>query len=152
MLARSFRSRAFALSTLALAGCASTTPAMSNEYARVSRVQPLTPTSRVLDADRIHRSGATTAWDAIRLLLPSYRMQSARGAPPQPLGMRDLEATTRLMIDGHLIRDLDALQAIPAAEVIAIHLLSATEAGIYFGPGSSSGAIIVQTRTGMRPR
>ena len=150
MLARSFRSRAFALATLALAGCASATPSTSTEYRRVSRVQPLTPTSRVLDADRIYRSGATTAWDAIRLLLPSYRMQSERGAPPRALS--DLEATTRLVIDGHLIRDLEALQAIPAAEVIAIHLLSATEAGIYFGPGSSSGAIIVQTRTGMRPR
>jgi hypothetical protein len=150
MLARSYRSRAFALATLALAGCASTTPGTSSEYARVSRVQPMTPTSRVLDADRIHRSGATTAWDAIRLLLPSYRMQSERGTPPRSLD--DLEATTRLMIDGHLIRDLNALQAIPAAEVIAIHLLSATEAGIYFGPGTSSGAIIVQTRTGMRPR
>jgi hypothetical protein len=150
MLARSYRSRAFAIATLALAGCASTAPGTSREYARVSRVQPMTPTSRVLDADRIHRSGATTAWDAVRLLLPSYRMQSERGAPPRALA--DLDATTRLMIDGHLIRDLTALQAIPAAEVIAIHLLSATEAGIYFGPGSSSGAIIVQTRTGMRPR
>ena len=156
MLARSFRSCASgALATLALAACASTTPSMSNEYAIVSRVAPLTPTSRVLDAERIHRSGATTAWDAIRLLVPTYRMWAARTTSLRmfsPTDAAHFEASTRLMIDGHQIRDLDALQAIPAEEVIAIHLLSATEAGVYFGPGSGGGAIVVQTRTMLRYR
>ena len=156
MLARAFRSRASAaLATLAMAACASTTSGTSNQLAMVSRVTPLTPTSRVLDADRIHRSGATTAWDAIRLLVPSYRVQSNRGSSLRMFGppdARHFESSIRLMIDGHQIRDLDALQAIPAEEVIAIHLLSATEAGTYFGPGSGGGAIVVQTRTMLRPR
>lgn len=154
MFARSFRSYASAaLAALAVAACASTTPSMSNEYAMASRVTPLTPTSRVLDADRIHRSGATTAWDAIRLLVPGYRVQpgritSLRFSPSDG----PFDGTTRLMIDGHQIRDLEALQAIPAEEVIAIHLLSATEAATYFGPGTGGGAIVVQTRTTLRIR
>jgi hypothetical protein len=156
MLARSFRSCATAaLATLTLAACASTTPGTSNEYAIVSRVAPLTPTSRVLDADRIYRSGATTAWDAIRLLVPSYRVQSPRTTSLRMSGTPDadhFQGATRLVIDGHQIRDLEALQAIPVEEIIAIHLLSATEAGTYFGPGSGGGAIVVHTRTMLRPR
>ena len=155
MLARSFRSQApAALATLVLAACASTTPRMSNEYVIVSRVPPLTPTSRVLDADRIQRSGATTAWDAIRLLVPSYHLQPGRTTSLRMFGPTEgsVAGTTRLMIDGHQIWDLDALQAIPVEEVIAIHLLSATEAATYFGPGTGGGAIVVQTRTMLRVR
>ena len=156
MLARSFRSRASAaLALLALAACASTNAGMSNEYAIVPRVTPLTPTSRVLDADRIHRSGATTAWDAIRLLVPSYRVQPSRVTSLRMfVGPTEgvFDGTTRLMIDGHQIRDLEALQSIPAEEVIAIHILSATEAATYFGPGTGGGAIVVQTRTTLRIR
>jgi hypothetical protein len=155
MLARSFRSCAFgSFATLALAACTSTTPGMSNEYAIVSRVPPLTPTSRMLDAERIHRSGATTAWDAIRLLVPSYRIQPIRTTSLRMFGPTEgsVRETTRLMIDGHQIQDLDALQAIPAQEVVAIHLLSATEAATYFGPGTGGGAIVVQTRTMLRLR
>ena len=69
-----------------------------------------------------------------------------------PTDAAHFDAGTRLMIDGHRIRDLDALQAIPAEEVIAIHLLSATQAGTYFGPGNGGGAIVVQTRTMLRHR
>jgi hypothetical protein len=155
MLARSFRSRGVAaLATLAMAACASTASPRSQEYVARSRLPYLTPASRVLDAERIRRSGAHTAWDAIRLLAPRYRLQSARitslrmsGAPD----VRRIESSIGLVIDGHQIRDLDALHGIPAQEVVAIHLLSATEAATYFGPGSSGGAIVVQTRTSLRP-
>jgi hypothetical protein len=156
MLARSFRSRGVgALAALALAACASAAGPVSNEYVAVSRVQPLTPTSRVIDAERIRRSGAQTAWDAIRLLVPSYRFQSARGSSLRMLGAssaRDFEPSIQLAIDGHQIRDLDALHAIPAQDIVAIHLLNAPEAAIYFGPGSGGGAIVIQTRTSLGSR
>jgi hypothetical protein len=153
MLARSFRSHgAAALVTLAMAACASTAGPGSEDYVTVSRVRSLTATSRVYDAERIRRTGAQTAWDAVRLLIPSYRLQPARGSSLQMLGVRDarqFESPIQLIIDGHQIRDLDALHAIPAGELIAIHLLSATEAGIYFGPATGVGAIVIQTKTSM---
>jgi hypothetical protein len=154
MLARSFRSRGLAAFTsLAIAGCASAVSLPSHEPVALARVPSLTPTSRVLDAERIRRSGAQTAWEAIRLLVPSYRFQSARISSLRTFSApntRDFASSIRLMIDGHQIGDLDALHSIPAREIIAIHVLSATEAATYFGPGSSGGAIIVQTRFGLR--
>jgi hypothetical protein len=118
MLARSFRSRGVAaLATLAMAACASTASPRSQEYVAQLRLPYLTPTSRVLDAERIQRSGAHTAWDAIRLLVPGYRLQSARVSSLRMFGapdVRRIESSIRLVIDGHQIGDRDALQAIPA--------------------------------------
>jgi hypothetical protein len=154
MLARSLRSRALTpLTTLAIAACASTASLPSHEPVTLARVPSLTPTSRVLDAERIRRSGAQTAWEAIRLLVPSYRFQSARSSSLRTFSApntRDFASSIRLMIDGHQISDLDVLHSIPTREIIAIHVLSATEAATYFGPGSSGGAIVVQTRIGLR--
>jgi hypothetical protein len=153
MLGRSVRSRGFALTTLAMAACASAASPLSHEHIALSGVPPLTPTSRVLDADHIRRSEAQTAWDAIRLLVPGYRFQSAHGSPLRLVrpDMRSAEPPVRLVIDRHHIRDLDALRAIPAQDIVAIHLLSAMDAAMYFGPGSGGGAIVVQTRMSTRP-
>ncbi len=155
MLARSFRSAGLiTLVVFAMSACASTTPTPSRELPASARIPSLSPMSRVLDAERIHRSSAQTAWDAIRLLVPSYRFQSARGALLQNFGGSDLgsiHSPIRLVIDGHLTGDLDALRAIPARDVIAIHVLNATDAGMYVGPGSA-GAIVVQTRNALRQR
>jgi hypothetical protein len=154
MLARSFRPRAVAIvGTLAITACASSTPPGAREYVAVARVPSLTPTSRVLDAERIRRSGAQTAWDAIRMLVPSYRFRPSRGLALRmfgPPGARPHDPSIRLVIDGHRIADPDALKAIPAEEIIAIHLLNETEAATYLGPSGEGGAIVVQTRFALR--
>jgi hypothetical protein len=157
MPARSFRSCGVAaLVTLAMAACASTAvPRSNDDYAALSRVPSLTPTSRVFDAERIRRSGAQTAWDAVRLLVPRHRLQSSRGPSLRTFDARDVryfESSIRLIIDGHQVRDTDALRAIPAREIVAIHVLSETEAVTYFGPGSGGGAIVVHTKTSFRQR
>jgi hypothetical protein len=149
MPASSFRlRRGTALATLAVAACASTGTSPSQERVLLSRVPSLTPTSRVIDAKRIRRSGAVTAWDAIRLLVPRYRLQPSRSSSLRMYGMPDarhFDSSIHLVVDGHLISDLDALQVIPAREILAIHLLNASEAAIYLGPGTGGGAIVVQT-------
>ena len=157
MLARLFRSSGVAaIATLAIAACASTAvPRSNDDFVALSRVASLTPTSRVFDAERIQRSGALTAWDAVRLLVPRYRLQSSRATSLRMFGAQDaghFESSMRLIIDGHQIRDFDALRAIPAREIVAIHLLSATEAATYYGPGSGGGAIVVQTHVWRGPR
>ena len=153
MLAQSFPSRGVAvLATFAMAACASTAVPRSRDYVALSRVTSLTPTSRVLDAERIRRSGAQTAWDAVRLLVPAYRFQSARGSSLpllSPLDARPSESSMRLLVDGHQLIDPDLLRAIPAGEIVAIHVLSATEAATYFGPATVSGAIVVQTHNSL---
>jgi hypothetical protein len=144
-----------ALATLAMAACASTASPRSQEYVALSRVSWLTPASRVFDAERIRRSGALTAWDAVRLLVPRHRLEAAYGASLRRFsapGMERLEMPIRLIIDGHQIVEMDALRAIPADDIVAIHVLTASEAATYFGAGGGGGAIALQTRFSLRSR
>jgi hypothetical protein len=156
VLPRSFRSRiGAALATLAVAACASTAISPSQENPTFSRVPPLTPASRVIDAERIQRSGALTAWDAVGWLVPSYGFQTSRGSALSMLVTRDprrVESSVRLYIDGHRMPELDVLRAIAAHEILAIHVLNPTEAATYFGPATSGGAIVIETRTAWRRR
>ena len=154
MLARSFRSRgAAALGTLAMAACASTASTPSRDYAAPSRFSALTPTSRVVDAERIRRSGAITAWDAVRMLVPRRYLDAARGASLRSLGVPGTDglASIRLIVDGHRM-DMEALRSIPATQIVTIHVLTASEAAIYFGSGSGARAIVIQTFTSLRSR
>jgi hypothetical protein len=148
MHARTVRSLgAAALFALALTSCASTASAPRSETEPL-RASPFTPTGRMYDATRINRSGAVTAWDAVRLLVPRYQLDAIRSGSllfgsssraGRPSGVR-------LVLDGHPMLDFDPLRAIPAQDVMAIHVLSAAEATQYsFGDGGQ-GAILVQTR------
>jgi hypothetical protein len=153
MLARIHR--ALCVSTLAVIGVVACAPATSSSVGEPlypATVPPLTPTSRVIDARRIQRSGSQSALDAIRALVPGYR-----GIEARQLGERWVTAlipsqgSLRVIVDGHPIADLESLRMIPARDLLAIHVLSAPDASIRFGPSFNGGAIVLQTRAGLRP-
>ena len=153
MPARSFRSSGVAaLATLAMAACASTAvPRSNDDYVARSRVPSLTPTSRVFDAERIARSGSQTALDAVRAFVPNHRLTDM--GPVTALGERTRSmsrGTVRIIVDRHPITDVEELRMIPAREIIAIHMLSATDATTHFGPSYHGGAIVIQTRASLR--
>jgi TonB-dependent receptor-like protein len=156
MLARTFRSRSVAaLAICAMAGCAYTASPLSQESVAPYRVRSLTPMSQVIDAERIRRSGAITAWDAVRLLVPRHRLEATRGPSLRMLGAPGMgapEASIRFIMDGHQIMELDALRAIPAREIIAIHILNASDAAMYFPASGGGGVIALQTRMSLRSR
>ena len=136
-----------------LAGCATTTTTASAPTAAA----PLTPMARYIDARRIHRSGAATAWDAVRLLSPSLPVVEVG-----PLGTRRSPATSgsgslglsrpRLIVDGFPLPEPDALRAIPASDVIDIQLIGSLDAMLHFGSGYGGGAIVIRTVHGARRR
>lgn len=150
MLARPIR---FALPLVAviLTACASAGSGSGRTPSPTARIAPLSPTSRVIDGDRIARSGVQTALDAVRTLVPSARMSPVAPATMPWLNSRALDrGTPRVLVDGHFIGDVEALRMIPAHEVLAIHVLSAADATIRFGPQYDGGAIVVQTRAALR--
>jgi hypothetical protein len=142
-----------ALFAFVLTSCASTAAAPRGEIAPL-RASPFTPASRMYDAERIRRSGAVTAWDAVRLLVPRYQLDAIRGGSLLygSSSRTGRVPAMRLVLDGHPMLDLDALRAIPAQDIVAIHVLSASEAAQYsFGDGGQ-GAIVVQTNASFRFR
>lgn len=157
MLARIHRVLcAGALLTVGVIACAPATSTSTASSRRPSRnvgpIPPLTPTSRVIDANRIQRSGSRSALDAIRAFVPGYRSLESRAVgtewssvAPAPGG------SLRVLVDGHPVGDLESLRMVPARDIIAIHVLSAPDAMIRFGPRFNGGAIVVQTLGSLRP-
>ncbi len=148
MLARPIRSVLPLLAVVATA-CASAGSASSRAPSNTARITPLTPTSRMIDRERIARAGVHTALDAIRMLVPNAHLSPTATVPW--LNTRALErGMPRVLVDGHWIGDVESLRIIPARDVLAIHILSATDASIRFGPHYEGGAIVVQTVASLR--
>ena len=151
MLARIHR--VLGLGTLATLGIIACAPATSStrQGRHAAPALPLTATSRVIDAERIQRSGSQSALDAIRALVPGYRSVDTS---PMGSGWAGVVGTPRgqlrVILDGHLISDAESLRMIPAADVLAIHVLSAPDATIRFGPSFTTGAIVIQTLATLR--
>lgn len=157
MLARIHRVLcAGALLTVGVMACAPATSTSTSAAVRPARnmgpVLPLTPTSRMIDADRIHRSGSHSALDAIRALVPGYRSLESRPLGTEWIGVTAASrGAVRVLVDGHPVGDVESLRMVPARDIIAIHVLSAPDATIRFGPSFNAGAIVVQTVGSLRP-
>jgi TonB-dependent receptor-like protein len=139
------------LATTALIACAPATSSALRESRYPSAAVPLTPTSRVIDAERIRRSGSTSALDAIRALVPGFRSIDTSPLSSSWPGT-DLMARgmPRVMLDGSMIVDVELLRMVRATDILAIHVLSAPDATIRYGSSFSSGAIVVQTQASLR--
>ncbi len=154
MVAPSFRSSALAAAaSLALASCASAPASGSAAYATSSR-PALSASTRTFNAEAIRRSGAITAWDAIRMLVPAHRLY-----PPIDASLRSATAGrngrndgVRFVLDGVPLLDSEPLRSIPADNLLSLRILSASEAALLVAGGSASGAILLETRYTLRRR
>ncbi|MDQ4079980.1 MAG: TonB-dependent receptor plug domain-containing protein [Gemmatimonadota bacterium] len=150
MLARPIRFVLPALAVVATA-CASARSGSGHTSSTTASIAPLSPTARVIDGERIARSGVQNALDAVRTLVPRARLSPMATATMPWLNSRATgRGTPHVLVDGHLIGDVESLRMIPAHEVLAIHVLSAADATIRFGPQYDGGAIVVQTRASLR--
>ena len=139
------------LAAAVVTACASAGSGSGRAPSTTASISPLSPTSRVIDGERIARSGVQNALDAIRTLIPTARMNPVASATLPGLNSRVTgRGTLRVLVDGHVIGDVESLRMIPANEVLAIHVLSAADATIRFGSQYDGGAIVVQTRASLR--
>ncbi len=100
--------------------------------------------------ERIAASGARTAWDALRLTVPTIQLRETRGAASriQRRGRSSiyLDDQVRVIVDNVRLADLQMLQQIAAADIFKIQVLNAMDATTYFGGTSASGVVIITTR------
>ena len=147
-------SRALCVGTLAavgIIGCAPATSSSLRESRYSSAALPLTATSRVINAERIQRSGSNSALDAIRSLVPGFRGIETSAVGPSWPGVASMSrGVPRVMIDGHPIADVESLRMVHAADILAIHILSPADATIRYGPSFANGVIVVQTQALLR--
>ena len=107
---------------------------------------------RVITADRIAASGAKTAWDALRRTVPNVQLRESGGRPARILrrgrGSIVLDDQVRVMLDNTRLFDLTLLDQIPAGDILSIEVLSGLDATTEAGGNSTSGLIIIRTKSG----
>ena len=99
------------------------------------------PDPQLITEDEISHSRATTAYDAIQRLRANFL--SWRGETSF-LGTSTQYPT--VYVDGLKFGGIDALRAIPAAQVATIRLYRAWDAATRYGNSYTSGVIAVTTR------
>lgn len=109
----------------------------------------------LITREDIVRSGATDAFEALRLAHTTISLSEARG---QMTLARDVQATSRgrsslvlspqmlLVVDDVLRLDVAALHEIPAENVAWIRVMTSREATPIYGTEGGNGAIVVKTR------
>jgi len=106
---------------------------------------------RIITADAIAKSGARTAWDAIRFTVPNVQLREVRGEPAriQRRGRASLyqEDQVRVILDHLPIDDLQVLKQVAAADILTIEILTGLDATTHYGATSTSGAIVITTTT-----
>ena len=137
-----------------LSGCACLVwVVLAHGGARAGLAQSHAPSAgRVITAEAIAKSGARTAWDAVRFTVPNVQLREVRGEPAriQRRGRASLyqDDQVRVILDHLPIDDLQVLKQIAAADILTIEILTGLDATTQYGAASTSGVIVITTTSG----
>ena len=108
--------------------------------------------AKLITAEAIAKSGAKTAWDAVRLTVPNVQLREVRGEPAriQRRGRASLyqDDQVRVILDHIPIEDLQVLKQVAAVDILTIEILTGLDATTHYGAVSTSGAIVITTTSG----
>lgn len=96
-------------------------------------------------ADEIARSGATDAYQAVKMLRPAFFQTRGRTSI-----LRSEESEPTLYVDDRQFGALASLRDIQVSQVVEIRYFGPAQAQMRFGAGNSAGAILVRTGTPKR--
>ena len=106
----------------------------------------------LITSERIAASGAKTAWDALRRLVPFIHFRESRGTPTRVTRRGTasiyLDDQVGVIVDNVRVYDLKLLDQIPAGDLLTIQVLSGLDATTHYGASSTSGVIVIRTKTG----
>lgn len=129
---------------LSAAACSSMRPAPAGQMSHGSG-------TRFVTAAEIQKSGARSAWDALRATLPGLSLRETRVGTPIGIGRRGrssiyLSSAPIVLVDFVRVSDVGVLRDIDAKDVLSIELVNGIDATTYFGTNAGSGAILVRTK------
>ncbi|MBI4503532.1 MAG: TonB-dependent receptor plug domain-containing protein [Gemmatimonadetes bacterium] len=107
--------------------------------------------SREVTARDIERSGARTAWDAVRLIAPQISMSETSSGKPGAIESRgqssfNLSSQPMIFLDGVQIADFRMLGEMPASQIAGIRFMSGIDVSTRYGTGGGNGAILIRTK------
>lgn len=107
----------------------------------------------VITAEQIEKSGARTAWQALKQHAPMLQTTEDRNGHPTSLGRRGrasfyLHEAPVVLVDGVRITDFQSLEDIAAQTILAIYIYDGIEGTTQYGTNSVSGVILIKTKDG----
>jgi hypothetical protein len=116
-----------------------------------SKLNP--PGTFLITAEQIEKSGARTAWQALKQNAPMFQTAEDRNGRPAKLGRRGrtsflLDDAPTVMLDGVRIPDFRTLDDIDAQSILTIYIYDGIEGTTYYGTNSGSGVIVIKTKDG----
>ena|SRR5437660_1151600 len=106
----------------------------------------------VITEAQIERSGARTAWEALKRLAPQFTFRENRNGQPSTLERRGrtsilLNDAPLVFMDGAELPDFRSLNQIPASTLFSIEILNGIEGTSYYGSNAVSGVILLRTKS-----
>jgi len=106
----------------------------------------------LITQQQIERSGARTAWEALKRLAPQFTFRETRNGQPGGLGRRGrssilLSDAPLVFVDGAELADFRSLNQIPASTLLSIEILNGIEGTSYYGSNAVSGVILFKTKS-----
>jgi outer membrane receptor for ferrienterochelin and colicin len=126
----------------------------------VPRAAPSPTDGFVVTAEEIQKSGATTAWEALKLTVPVVSFRgTTRSASGERLRIRRrgpsslyLNDDPRVFIDQVRIVDISVLDRMPAGDIAVIVVLSGLDGTTYYGTSAVNGVVLISTQAKVPPR
>jgi outer membrane cobalamin receptor len=111
------------------------------------------PGTFTITAEQIEKSGARTAWQALKQHAPMFQTKDDRNGRPASLGRRGraslyLDDSPAILIDGVRLPDFRTLDDIDAQSIFAIYIYDGIEGTTHYGTNSVSGVILIRTKDG----
>lgn len=133
-----------ALSAIAFSGCA---------YFRSSSPPPDRPSAQFITAEEIARSGATNAWDLLRVRARSYEFAEDRYGRPRGIRTRRGRSSISvagadqpmIVVDGARLIDLSTLRDLSVGAIESVELLNGIAGTATQGTNASAGVIYIHT-------
>ncbi len=105
----------------------------------------------LITQEQIERSGALTAWEALKRLAPQFTFRENRNGQPSALERRGrssilLNDAPLVFMDGAELSDFHSLNQIPASTLLSIEILNGIEGTSYYGSNAVSGVILFKTK------
>ena len=120
------------------------------------RPRPAVPdaaSGTVITADEIAATEATTMWEALQRTVRYATFGESSTGDPVRVHRRGfssiaLSEDMPIYIDRIQVRDIRILDALPAADIERIQVLSGVDATTYYGTNAGDGVILIRTRRG----
>jgi outer membrane cobalamin receptor len=112
--------------------------------------QPV-PARHVITAEQIAKSGAKSAWDAVRFTVRTITVKESRDGRPARIERRGnsslyLDDRVQVFVDGLRIFEFQILDDMPASDIARIEALSGLDATTHYGTNAADGVILIYTR------